>query len=174
MYSLAPAWMAATAARASFVIPQATIGTWMCSASSRITRSRMSMPTSTSSRSAPLPPRSTAIAWALLSAWVTAAPLSIAIFVAAVSWPLRVPTIRRRMMSVPYVLFGPRSRALGLDDFCHGDAELVVDEHDFASRNEAVVDVDIDGFADFAVELDDGARPECQQAPDVHLRAAEN
>ena len=35
MYSLAPAWMAATAARASLVTPQATIGTWMRSASSR-------------------------------------------------------------------------------------------------------------------------------------------
>ena len=34
MYSLAPAWMAATAARASLLMPQATIGTWMRSASS--------------------------------------------------------------------------------------------------------------------------------------------
>ena len=34
MYSLAPAWMAATAARASVAMPQATIGAWMCSASS--------------------------------------------------------------------------------------------------------------------------------------------
>ena len=34
MYSLAPAWMAATAARASVAVPQATIGAWMCSASS--------------------------------------------------------------------------------------------------------------------------------------------
>ncbi len=35
MYSLAPAWMAATAARASLLTPQATIGTAMRSASSR-------------------------------------------------------------------------------------------------------------------------------------------
>jgi hypothetical protein len=42
MYSLAPAWMAATAARASVSTPQATIGTRMCSASSRAIRSRMS------------------------------------------------------------------------------------------------------------------------------------
>ena len=31
MYSLAPAWMAATAARASVAVPQATIGAWICS-----------------------------------------------------------------------------------------------------------------------------------------------
>ena len=40
MYSLAPAWIAATAARALFSMPQATIGTWMCSSSSFATRSR--------------------------------------------------------------------------------------------------------------------------------------
>ena len=33
MYSLAPAWIAATAARASVEVPQATTGTTMCSAS---------------------------------------------------------------------------------------------------------------------------------------------
>ena len=40
MYSLAPARIAATAARALFSMPQATIGTWMCSSSSFATRSR--------------------------------------------------------------------------------------------------------------------------------------
>ena len=58
----------------------------------------MSSATSTISRSAPLPERSTASAWSMRSAWVTAAPLSIAILVAVVSWPLSVPTIRRRMV----------------------------------------------------------------------------
>jgi hypothetical protein len=43
--------------------------------------------TSTISRSAPLPERSTAIACSIDSAWVTFAPRSIAILVAAVSWP---------------------------------------------------------------------------------------
>src|SRR5438477_311411 len=69
----------------------------MCSASSRITRSRMSRLTSTSSRSAPLPPRSTRIACSWSSAWVTEAPLSMAILVAVVSWPFNVPTMRSRM-----------------------------------------------------------------------------
>src|SRR5205814_1157055 len=122
-------------------MPQATIGTWMCSASSRITRSRMSIATSTSSRSAPLPPRSTAMAWVLVSAWVTAAPLSMAILVAVVSWPLRVPTIRRRIEVFPYFSCKATAlRALGLDDFRHGDAKLVFDQHDFAAGDEAVVD----------------------------------
>ena len=47
----------------------------------------MSTATSTISRSAPLPERSTASAWSMDSAWVTAAPRSIAILVAVVSWP---------------------------------------------------------------------------------------
>jgi len=82
----------------SLAMPQATMGTWMCSASSRITKSRMSSATSTSKRSAPLPPRSTRIACSLSSAWVTEAPLSMAILVAVVSWPFRVPTMRSRMV----------------------------------------------------------------------------
>src|SRR4029077_15714787 len=52
MYSFAPAWMAATAARESLLVPQATIGTAMRSASRRSTRSRISSATSTMSRSA--------------------------------------------------------------------------------------------------------------------------
>src|SRR5688572_555969 len=46
---------------------------------------------------------------------------------------------------------------LRFDDFSHRDAELVVDHDDFAARDEAVVEVDVHGFTDFAVELDDGA-----------------
>src|SRR5439155_1256955 len=109
----------------------------MCSASSRITRSRMSRPTSTSSRSAPLPPRSTAIACSVASAWVTEAPLSMAILVAVVSWPFSVPTMRSRMLvSCPSVR-ADHARAVvlvafRLDDFRHGDAELVFHQHDAA------------------------------------------
>src|SRR5882672_1527970 len=171
MYSLAPAWIAATAARASLDMPQATIGTWMCSASSRITRSRMSRLTSTSKRSAPLPPRSTAIACSAASAWVTDAPLSIAILVAVVSWPFRVPTMRSRMMfscssvrafRAPYCQEAPLV-AFRLDDFRHGDAELVFHQNHFAARHQAVVDVDVDGLADAAIEFQHGAGTEFQQ-----------
>src|SRR3954454_5215301 len=173
--------MAATAARASLAMPQATIGTWMCSASNRITRSRMSSATSTSNRSAPLPPRSTPIACSLPSAWVTEAPLSIAILVAVVSWPFRVPTMRSRMsVSCLFVranrapIVGSASGAFRLDDFRHGDAELVFHQHDFAPCHQAVVDVDIDGFADAAVELEHRAGAELQKLADVHLGAAEH
>src|SRR3954466_3774965 len=178
MYSLAPAWIAATAARASLEMPQATIGTWMCSASSRITRSRMSRATSTSSRSAPLPPRSTAIACSIASAWVTEAPLSIAILVAVVSWPFNVPTMRSRMLFSCPPVRALYARAVvlvafRLDDFRHGDAELVFHQHDFAARHQPVVDVDIDRLADAAVEFEHGAGTELQELADVHLGAAE-
>src|SRR5258708_5270015 len=180
MYSWARGWMAAPAGRASLERPQATIGTWMCSASSRITRSRMSRATSTSKRSAPLPPRSTAIACSIASAWVTEAPLSIAILVAVVSWPFIVPTMRSRMLvSCPSVRAGhARSvetlMAFRLDDFRHGDAELVFHQHAFAARHQPVVDVDVDRFPDAAVEFEHGAGTELQQLADVHLGAAEH
>src|SRR4051812_41001060 len=181
MYSLAPAWIAATAARASLEMPQATIGTWMCSASSRITRSRMSRATSTSSRSAPLPPRSTAIACSIASAWVTEAPLSIAILVAVVSWPFNVPTMRSRIFYLLFVCSRRLRRvspkwlaAFRLDDFRQGDAELVFHQHYLATRHQAVVDVDVDGFTDAAVQLQNGAGAELQQFADVHLGTAEH
>src|SRR5882724_6986831 len=182
MYSLAPAWIAATAARASLEMPQATIGTWMCSASSRITRSRISSATSTSSRSAPLPPRNTAIACSMVSAWVTEAPLSMAILVAVVSWPFSVPTMRSRIsISCPsvranYARIAKKepSGPFRLDDFRHGYAELVLDQDHLAARHLAVVDVDIDGLTDAAVEFEHGAGPELQQLADIHLGAAEH
>src|SRR5213078_788298 len=143
----------------------------MCSASSRITRSRMSRPTSTSSRSAPLPPRSTRIACSLSSAWVTEAPLSIAILVAVVSWPFKVPTMRSRMVFSCSSVF---SGAFRLDDFRHGYAELVFHQHYLAARHQAVVDVDVDGFADATVQFEHGAGAELQQFADVHFRTAEH
>src|SRR5580658_6557609 len=153
----------------------------MCSASSRITRSRMSRATSTKSRSAPLPPRNTRIACSWSSAWVTEAPLSMAILVAVVSWPFSVPTIRSRMLvSCWSVRFGQardRQRASGafrLDDFSHGDAELVFHQNHFATRDQPVVDIDVDRLADAAVELEHGAGPELQQLADIHLGTAEH
>src|SRR5665213_2183445 len=41
-----------------------------------------------------------------------------------------------------------------LDDFRHGDAELVFDQHYFAARHQPVVDVDVDGFTDPAIEFE--------------------
>src|SRR5215218_2076720 len=155
MYSFAPAWMAATAARASVDVPHATTGTVMCSASIRVIRSRISTATSTISRSALRPERSTRRAISAPSAWVTVAPFSMASLVASVSWPRSVPTIRRRMGFDP-----SRYRAAGysapfrLDHFSHGDAELLLDQHDFAARDQPVVDVDVDRLADLAIELE--------------------
>src|SRR3984885_4695846 len=167
--------MAATAARASLAMPQATMGTWMCSASSRVTRSRMSSATSTSSRSAPLPPRSTRIACSLSSAWVTEAPLFMAILVAVVSWPFRVPTMRSRMVfscqSVRASCAPRRCKMLAafrLDDFRHGHAELVFHQNHFAARHQPVVDIDVDGLTDAAVELEYGAGSELQQLAAIH------
>src|SRR5882762_1159680 len=173
--------MAATAARASLAMPQATMGTWMCSASSRITRSRISSATSTSSKSAPLPPRSTRIACSLSSACVTEAPLSMAILVAVVSWPFNVPTMRSRMVyscqsfrAISARRWLRASGAFRLDDFRHGHAELVFHQNHFAARHQPVVDVDIDGFADAAVEFQHGAGPELEQFADIHLGAADH
>src|SRR5580704_6089535 len=163
----------------------------MCSASSRRTRSRMSPETSTIKRSAPRPERSTATAWALSAAWVTVAPLSIAILVAVVSWPLSVPTIRSRMVkflfrllwangewriangghSIDCSLFAIRhslfafhrpSRPLRLDDFRHRHAELFFHQHDFAAGHQTVVDIDVDRLADLAVELQHRAGAELE------------
>src|SRR4051794_25037850 len=95
--------------------------------------------------------------------------------VASVSWPRSVPTIRRRMG------FGPSgypaascSAPLRLDHFGHRDAKLLLDQHDFAARDEAVVDVDVDCFADLAVELEHRAGSEPQEVADVHAGAAEH
>src|SRR3954466_486849 len=176
MYSFAPAWMAATAARASVDVPHATTGTVMCSASIRVIRSRISTATSTISRSALRPERSTRSAISAPSAWVTVAPLSMASLVASVSWPRSVPTIRRRISGCPsrYSDAAVASRALRLDHFRHGHAEFVLDQHDFTARDQPVVDVDVDRLADLAVEFKHGAGAEAQQIADVHAGAAEH
>src|SRR6202790_4644543 len=152
----------------------------MCSASSRITRSRMSRATSTSNRSAPLPPRNTRIACSWSSAWVTEAPLSMAILVAVVSWPFNVPTMRSRMViscssvRARYARIVKTLGAFRLDDFRHGHAKLVFHQHHFAARHQAVVDVDVDGLADAAIEFEHGAGPEFEEFADIHLGTAEH
>jgi hypothetical protein len=64
--------------------------------------------------------------------------------------------------------------AFRLDDFRHGDAELVFHQHDLATRHQAVVDVDVDGFTYAAVQLQNGAGAKLQQFADVHLGTAEH
>src|ERR1700744_4803707 len=154
--------MAATAARASVAVPHATIGAWISSASRLATSSRILTATSTIKRSAPRPERSTASACALSTAWVTDAPLSIAILVAVVSWPLSVPTMRSRMVcsfySLALIAAWDALRPLCLDDFRHGHAELFLDENDFAARDQAVIHIDVDGLAELAIECEPGAR----------------
>src|ERR1700733_14284303 len=102
-----------------------------------------------------------------------------AILVAVVSWPFSVPTIRSRMLvscwSVRAGQARNRQRASGafrLDDFSHGDAELVFHQNHFATRDQPVVDIDVDRLADAAVELAHGAGPELQQFADIHAGAA--
>src|SRR3954452_14360515 len=147
--------MAATAARASVEVPHATTGTVMCSASIRVIRSRISTATSTISRSALRPERNTRNAISAPSACVTVAPLSMASLVASVSWPRSVPTIKRRMGLGPsWYPAASCSAPLRLDHFGHRDAELLLDQHDFTARDEAIVDVDIDCLADLAVEFE--------------------
>src|SRR5882724_10892126 len=140
----------------------------------------MSSATSTRSRSAPLPPRSTRIASSWSSAWVTVAPFAMAILVAAVSWPFKVPTMRSRMFNLPIVC-APAGReknlpsgTFRLDNFRHGHAKLVFHQHHLAARDQAVVDIDVDRLADAAVEFEDGAGTELQELADVHLRTAEH
>src|SRR3982751_46370 len=218
--------MAATAARASVEVPHATTGTVMCSASIRAIRLRMSTATSTIRRSALRPERSTRSAISASSACVTVAPLSMASLVASVSWPRRVPTIRRRMVESFFLSLALRSgervpnkrsevrRGRGkwgmlqlaphparsarhplpargkkekqarseqkssasfrLDHFRHGHAELFLDQHDFAARDQPVVDVDVDRLADLAVEFEHGAGPKLEEIADIHARASEH
>jgi hypothetical protein len=51
---------------------------------------------------------------------------------------------------------------------------LVLYEHHFATRHQPVIDVDIDGLADLAVQFEHRARPELEEAADVHMRATEH
>src|SRR6266566_5274724 len=75
----------------------------MHSASSRVTRSRMSIAISTITRSAPVPERNIAMAASMRSAWVADAPLSAAICTAAVSWVPMVSNLTHCLLAlVPF------------------------------------------------------------------------
>src|SRR4051812_3730794 len=105
--------------------------------------------------SAPRPVRSSSIACPASGACSTLAPFSKAILVAAESWPARFPIMRTRM-GFP---LGVRI----LDDLGHGHAEAVVDNDDFAPRNQTRVDVDIDRPANPPIEFQHRTRAELEQ-----------
>src|SRR5690606_33888357 len=101
--------------------------------------------------------------------------------VAWLSCPSRAPTIKRRMSSSLSFFRRRLSAARAatassgrLDDFGHGDSQPALDENDLAAGDQAVVDKDVDGFTDLAVELDHSAHVHAQQVGDRHARAAEN
>src|SRR5215813_6366401 len=73
-----------------------------------------------------------------------------------------------------YSLLTTHLVAFRLDDFRHGDAELVFHQHHFAARHQSVVDVDVDGLADLAIELEHCTRTELEQVAHIHLRASEH
>src|SRR3954470_19567335 len=74
------------------------------------------------------------------------------------------------------LMYPPRSSlTFRFDDLSHGDAKLhIIDHHDFAAGDQAVVDIDIDRLAELAVKLDHGTAPELEQLADLHRRLAEH
>ena len=74
-----------------------------------------------------------------------------------------------RVLDGGYAYFVVRHRALsdrllpiGLDDFRHGDAETVFENHDFTTRNQTIIDVNVDCLTNLTVEFHDRAAPQLQ------------
>src|ERR1700683_460206 len=63
------------------------------------------------------------------------------------------------------------SRPLRVDDIRHRRAELLLDQNDFAARDQADVEVDVDRFGDLAVEFEHRAGAELERVADLHARA---
>jgi hypothetical protein len=59
-------------------------------------------------------------------------------------------------------------------DLGERDAQRVVDQHDFAAGDQAIVDEDVDRLADAAIELDHGARGQVEQLADRHAGTAKH
>ena len=59
------------------------------------------------------------------------------------------------------------------DHLDHAHAEILIDNHDFAPRDESVVHKDVNRLAGEPVELDHGARTEAQDLRHLKLRPAE-
>ena len=167
MYSLAPAWIAATAARALFSMPQATIGTWMCSSSSLLDQ--------LADVDRDLDHQQVGALAGAQHGQRLLDRFGVGDGGAAVhrdlgrggELALERADDEKSHGSLPLVSFG-------LDDFRHGHAELVLDQHHLAARDQAVVDVDVDRLADLAVELQHGAGAELEQVADLHAGAAEH
>src|SRR5437764_8845510 len=110
----------------------------------------------------------------MVSTWLTLAPALIAIFTAVASCPFSCPTTRSRIFYSPSDR-APSGRAVAvLDDFRHGHAQPLVDDHDLAARHQAVVHIDVDRLADLAVEFEHAALPELKQLGDREAGAAEH
>ena len=62
----------------------------------------------------------------------------------------------------------------GRDDFCKPGAEFFVDDHHFTTGDEAVVDKQIQGFADQSVQGEHRTLSEGKQVADAQLRMHED
>jgi hypothetical protein len=73
-----------------------------------------------------------------------------------------------------YALFAIHPLSITLDDFGHCHAKPILDENDFASRDETVIDEDIDGFADLAIEFNNSAGGDLEKISHTHPGIAKN
>src|SRR5690606_7013410 len=120
------------------------------------------------SRSAPCPARSRSSACSRVATWRTAAPLAAASR-AATEISGRSPPTRSTLMPALQA-----ACSVALHDLGHGDAEMVVHDQHLATRDQAVVDVDLDRLTDLAVELDHRPAPKPEELAHRHRRLAEN
>ncbi len=107
--------------------------------------------------------------------------MAIAILAAVVSWPLRAANDEKPHGSVSCSSVRASRRA---SPRLQSRSALMISvmvtpswsstSDDLAARHQPVVDEDVDGLADAAVELEHGAGPELQQLADLHLGAAEH
>jgi len=166
MYSLAPAWIAATAARASLEMPQPR-------SAHGCARPRAASPdrgyrgrTSTSIRSAPLPPRSTAMACSVVSAWVHRSAVVHRDLGGRGELALQCANDEKPHHNLLFVcsrrLCACRQKtfvAFRLDDFRHGPRQSLSSTSTTSPRaTSRLFDVNVDRFADATVEFE----PRCR------------
>src|SRR3954465_4019405 len=120
----------------------------------------MSVPASNNSRSAPCPERSCSKAASSVARWRTAAPPAAASRAAAMISGRELPT--SSSLTAGLGARQVRARSASLDDFGHGDPQMVVHHQHLAARDQAIVDVDLHGLAHLAVELHDRPAAEPQ------------
>src|SRR5436190_20959239 len=110
----------------------------------------------------------------MVSTWLTLAPVDIAILTATESCPLNFPTTRSRIGDLPRYTPALSRRVAVLDDFRHGHAQALVDDDDLAASDQTVVDVDVDGLADLAIELQHRTGAQLQQLRHRQAGAAQD